>query len=439
MGASMSNIVRKESYVMVSIDGNNNKWWTVSQDTDFVVHVVNGRMDGSGQTQKPKPFPTEAKATSYVNSKIREKLGKGYKKFENIESINQDSAGSPVSRMDLELAAAKQIRTKDRGQIQDLVKFLIDKNIHSILSKTDLKYDVDSGLFRTSMGVVTLSAIAEARSLLGKLAGFVKVQDFVSQDVKRTLADYMMLIPQGAGRKLSVESIIPDEDAITRQNGILDDLESSIEQLEDLRKKKALADGKNVDEEQIFACEINLCEDKKVLKEVEEFYESTRKQMHHLAFKFKIKRVFEVTVDSMDEGYEKEGVKVGGQMTLWHGTRPGNVLSILKNGLIIPPSTAGFTNGRLFGDGLYFSDQGTKSLNYACGFWNGSYEKTCFMFLADVAMGRAYSPKRKFEELPAKGYDSTYVPGGTAGVLNNEMIVYKKSSARLKYLVEFED
>jgi poly [ADP-ribose] polymerase len=432
-------VIRKESFVMVSIDGNNNKFWHVSCMDDFSVHVVNGRMDGSGQKQKPKDFATEYQANSYIDGKIREKLRKGYKPFQGIESVGDASGAAPVSRMALEMAAVNQIRTKDRTQIQDLVKFLIEKNIHSILANTDLKYDIDSGVFKTSMGPVTLAAIQDARNLLAQLSGFVKKSDFFSSDVKRVLADYMMLIPQGAGRKLSVEAIIPDIDAITRQSGILDDLETSIEQLEDLRKKNALAAGKDVEEEKVFACEINLCEDKNVIKDIEKFYASTRKQMHGLAYRFKIKRVFEVSIDHMDEAFKNHGEKIGNIHRYWHGTRPGNVLSILKNGFIIPKSSEGHVTGRLFGDGIYGSDESTKSLNYACGFWNGKYEPTCFMFLADFAMGRTYSPKRTFEKLPAPGSDSTLVPGGTAGVINNEMIIYNPAQSKISFLIEFED
>ncbi|MFK4132193.1 WGR domain-containing protein [Pseudomonas luteola] len=429
-------VLRKESYVMVDIDGNNNKFWTFEVHDDFTVHVTNGRMDGSGQKQKPKAFNTEYHAIAYAETKIREKLRKGYVPFEGV--TNGGSSTSSVSHMDLEMAASRQIRTRNRSQIESLVRFLIEKNVHSILSKTDLSYDSDTGLFKTPMGIVTLSAIMKARVLLGKLSDHMAKQDFTSSEVKRHLADYMMLIPQGAGRKLTVQAIIPDEDAINRQNGILDDLESSIEQLEDLRKKKAIAEGKDIAEQKVFSCEINLCEDEKVISEIQRFYESTRKTMHHLAYRFSIKRVYEVKIDDQDAAFEKDGRSIGNIQRLWHGTRPGNVLSILKNGFVIPPSKAGHVTGRLFGDGVYASDQSTKSLNYACGFWGGGYEPNCFMFLADFAMGRSYCPKKTYEDLPKDGYDSTYVKGGTCGVLNNEMIVYKPSQSVIRYLVEFE-
>lgn len=126
-------------------------------------------------------------------------------------------------------------------------------------------------------------------------------------------------------------------------------------------------------------------------------------------------------------------------MRLWHGTRAHNVLSILKGGLIIPTSAGGYTiTGRMFGDGVYFSDQSTKSLNYAYGYWGGgSRDHNCFMLLAKVAMGKAYTPPGPTQRLPA-GYDSMFAKGGRSGVQNNEMIVYKLPQAHLSYLCEFD-
>ncbi|WP_430326539.1 hypothetical protein, partial [Salmonella enterica] len=65
--------------------------------------------------------------------------------------------------------------------------------------------------------------------------------------------------------------------------------------------------------------------------------------------------------------WNANGKKVGNIKELWHGTRVGNVLSIMKGGFVIPPSNASHVTGRMFGNGVYFSDQSTKSLNYAYG------------------------------------------------------------------------
>jgi len=428
----MSKVVRCEMLVMTNVDGNNNKFWKVEQHDDHSVQVTNGRVGSSGQLQPLKSFPNEAKASAFVEKKIREKISGGYQPFQGIPT---EAGKASKSRMALEMAASEQIRSRDTAQVKDLISRLVKANVHSILSSTDLKYDEDTGLFQTPLGIVTLETIANARNLLTKLGQYVEQQDFSSDGVKADLAAYLMLIPQKVGRKLIVEEIIPNNEAIQKQNGLLDDLEASVGQVEELRKNKK--QDEQIEVPKIFSCEINVVNDSAVIAEINKFFGSTAQRMH-ASFGYKIKTVYEVQIDQMHNAFEQKGKAVGNIMRLWHGTRPGNILSILKSGLIIPRSDAPHVCGRMFSDGLYFSDQSTKSLNYATGWWAGAKEKQCFMFLADVAMGKVHVPRGPSQKLPAPGSDSTFAQAKKSGVQNNEMIVYKTEQADVRYLVEFE-
>ncbi|CAD6186973.1 unnamed protein product [Caenorhabditis auriculariae] len=81
------------------------------------------------------------------------------------------------------------------------------------------------------------------------------------------------------------------------------------------------------------------------------------------------------------------------QIYLWHGTRAFNLLSILKDGILVdPPNTS--RNGQLFGSGVYLSDAFEKSLNYCQESANGDK----YMLLCKVAMG-------KVRELTDLGWD----------------------------------
>ena len=124
-------------------------------------------------------------------------------------------------------------------------------------------------------------------------------------------------------------------------------------------------------------------------------------------------------------------------MELWHGTRVSNLLSILRSGFVIPPANAPHCTGRMFGNGVYFSDQSTKSLNYSFGYWGGARERNCFMLLNDVAMGKHFVPKLWSHTYPKKRYDSTFAKARWSGVINNEMIVYDTRQINPKYLIEF--
>lgn len=428
----MSNLIF-ENYIKTDIDGNNNKFWRWAISAAGVVHVENGRVGGKGQVQTPKPFASKAQANRYVQSKIREKTRDGYVKF---ESLTSGSSQTNMSRMALEMAASEQIRTQSPHIVSDLIKRLVEANVHAIVDSTELKYDDHTGVFQTPLGIVTQESIQKARSYLFKISKHVASEDFESEEIKSLLAQYLMLIPQKVGRKLVVKQVIPDTEAIGKQSGLLDDLEASIAQVDALRKQQAANQGDVVDAPKIFNCEINLVEDKGIVDEIDRFYRSTMQRIHD-SFGMKIKQVFAIKIDHMDSAYESGGKSVGNVMRLWHGTRPGNILSILKSGFVIPKGLESHCCGHAYGLGCYFSDQSTKSLNYAIGRQHSTREKQVFMFLADVAMGKSFTPRRSDQNLHLAGHDSVFAKGGQSGVINNEMIIFKTEQSTIKFLVEF--
>lgn len=429
-------VIREEMLVKASVQDNNNKFWRVSVSEDYSVQVINGRIGSDGQHQPLKKFNSEAEAYRFVDSKLREKERGGYKPFQGVTSA-KSSGGA--SRLALEMAASEQIRTRDKDEVTDLIKRLVQANVHSILKSTDLKYDDDTGVFQTPLGVVTQVTINDARALLSKLAKHIQAADFDSSEVQELLASYLMLIPQKVGRKLTVKGVLPDQDSVEKQSGILDDLESSIVQLAELRKQQALAQQAATPQavEQIFSCELNIVRDRAVLAEIEAFFKKGAKSMH-ASYGYKIKCVYELSIDSMTKAFDERGKLVGNVQRMWHGTRPGNLLSILKSGILIPRSDASWVTGRLFGDGCYGSYESTKSLNYSTGWWAGKVEKQCFMFLIDMALGKTYVPSRTHEKLPHPGTDSTTAVPGISGIQNSELIVYKTEQVCPRYLIEFE-
>ena len=194
-----------------------------------------------------------------------------------------------------------------------------------------------------------------------------------------------------------------------------------------------------------------MVEDEKIIKEVEQFFNKTKKSSHESS-KLKLKHVYEIiTSDEQYNNYEKIKNTKGNEYRYWHGTRKFNILSILKNGLVIPKSNANHVTGRMFGNGVYFSDQSTKSLNYSYGYWDGkSRDHNCYMFIADVIMGKQYNSanlKSNITKYPVKGYDSVFAEGNRINIThnghkyklsNNEMIVYNLNQIKLKYLCEFD-
>jgi poly [ADP-ribose] polymerase len=170
-------------------------------------------------------------------------------------------------------------------------------------------------------------------------------------------------------------------------------------------------------------------------KRVSALFRKTRQAMH-ACHGYEVSRVLSVEIEHEGPAFATDGEVIGGIRELWHGSQASNILSILRSGLVVPKTAA---HGRMFGDGIYFSDQSTKALNYATGWWSGrGSQPEAFMFLAQVAMGKMYRPRGPMGggALPA-GYDSVFAEAGRAGVQNNEMIVARPSQVRVMRLVEF--
>lgn len=428
----MPAVVREAKYIKSDVDHNNNKYWYITEYDNYTCTVNFGRVGNNGQS-KTHHFHSQTEAAKFFDKKCREKEGerKGYRPLQVINGSVSVEGKVAVSH-DLAKVASEQIKT-DSPQTQALLRYLTKVNVHHILSATTMKYDVDKGLFTTPCGIVSKDGIGRARELLTEIGDYVAEGDFGNASYKKILNDYLMLIPQKVGRKLNPATLYPDLDAVQRQNDILDSLDASLQAVLSMPSNG----GKTAEVGKVFEVKLERVTDAKEIERIRRKYRATLQDMHACAH-LDVRTVYSVEIASMERAYEEKAKEVGNIMELWHGTRASNLLSILKSGFVIPPSNSPHCTGRMFGNGVYFSDQSTKSLNYAYGYWGGeTTDNNCFMFLVEVAMGRFYVPTGPEQNLPKAGYDSTFAKSGVSGVGNNEMIVYKTWQINPNYLVEF--
>ncbi|XP_034642771.1 poly [ADP-ribose] polymerase 2 isoform X5 [Trachemys scripta elegans] len=149
---------------------------------------------------------------------------------------------------------------------------------------------------------------------------------------------------------------------------------------------------------------------------------------------------------------------------LWHGSRLGNWVGILSQGLRVAPPEAPVT-GYMFGKGIYFADMSSKSANYCFA----SHQRDVgLLLLCEVALGECqelleanaeagklppgkHSTKGLGKLAPAPTnsimLDGAAVPLGPAvetGVTNphgytlnyNEFVVYDPGQVRMRYLLQ---
>lgn len=339
-----------------------------------------------------------------------------------------------------------------------LVKKLAETNKHELvlasggtikdgrvdISQGGMDIDLETGLVRTPLGIITLDTVKEARVILDKMLPFITKRDTESARYTDYLGSYLRLVPQNVGTRK--RGWYADFINIAAQNSLLDQLETSVELAEQRITDASKTPGDPAPAQKkpaIFECKLALVDDTGIWKRIKDkFYETVNRG--HASSSLKPVRVYEVTIPHMIQAFDADGKKVGNIRELWHGTRVFNILSILKRGFMLPTQlTTAQTTGAMYDNGVYFSDQSTKSLNYSQGYWSGGRDNNCYMFRVDVAMGRPYTPdgpdSRAASYCKRNGFDSCWAKAGRSGVRNDEQIVYRTSQTNIRYLVEFND
>lgn len=422
-------------------NGSNKVWECILYDNNDV-EVRYGKIGTTLQTKTHSGV-----GRTFMEKKIREKTtpdkhydGECYREIKTMDTAGV-SADAPkkAATADLRKLAMEQI-AKNCPITAKLIGYFTDVNAHQIYAASGGKitYDTSTGTFKTPVGVVVQENVDEARDLLhNTLAPYVEKGDTGNMKFVRALEQYLMLIPKDIGRTFDAYAILGTQDKVQEQEQILDALEASIKSI--VSASTAPKDKKTAAAEppKLFSVKMAVIDDKGEIARIQRFFDQTRNQMH-ASSRLRVKTAYSVEVETMAAAFQKDGAKMLNIWELWHGTKASNCLSILKSGFYIPPSNAAFCTGRMFGNGVYFSDQSTKSLNYAMNYWGGRDEGRYFMFLNQVAMGKFYVPRSSFSgNGPPQGYDSTFAKGGQSSVSNNEMIVYRTSQIKPTHLIEF--
>lgn len=444
--------ILKAKYVCTDAINNNNKFWEYEfDDVNETVTVKYGRVGKTCQVDGPKSM-SRRELDRIIGEKTRARGKEGsatykppYKEITVVaDSMPTGPSGPATSKVVVHAAATSQL-AKSNPLLTALVTRLVESNKHELFKASGGQMDIDltTGIISTPVGVITKSSILEARTVLDDLSKYVTKKDFDDKNFIVGLNNYLMLVPQTVGHSRGWHRyFMTDNAALQRQNTLLDQLDAS----SDLAASRILAAATGAAATSIaatpnlFDAELDIVTDKADIDRMTKLYMDNVNSAHETR-NMRPVRFYSVRIPKADLAFQNDGAKLTNVWQLWHGTRMFNVLSILKNSLFCPPKGGTFAvTGRMFGDGVYASDQSTKALNYAYGYWDGgARDKSCFMFLVDMAMGNYHVPKSSYESLPHKGSDSTFAKGRESGVMNNEMIVYRNSQVNPRYLIEFEE
>lgn len=401
-----------ERLIYVGLDANSNKFWH-GEVEGTTVKTNWGRVGATGQF-KDYPLGSVSAAQAKLDTLVRGKLGKGYTRQATLGKETVVVKSTPKVG----------IQHNNDPETARLVDFLIQRNVHQIEATTTIRFDAQRLALTTPLGPVTSAGLDRAETLLHLMAA--KDDSF-----DRYANEYLRIVPRDFGRhRITATDLFGTTAQMQAEQATLDALRAVIRDLE----QKSTADDGVVPQWGTKLAKASKAEFDRIAK----FFTVSTNRMH-ASSRLKLHAVWEMEIESMAKAYA--ACPVGNVRELWHGTKDANLLSILKTGYVIPRSGGSVAiTGRMFGDGVYFSDQSTKSLNYAGG-WapgqrNGGSART-FMLLNDVKMGREYRPRTSFSGGIPSGYDSCYVKGGTASVMNNEMIVYNLNQINPRFLCEF--
>lgn len=423
-----------ESKMLIMFDSknNNNKYYEATLDDAGNISVRYGRVGGGAQTTSYSGG--KRKFDSLISSKIK----KGYKEAQ-LEVVSSDTG--LVKRGNVVDVALKQIDTQD-DMSRALIQTIAKANIHNITSSTNIKYDEKDGLFKTPLGVVKKEAVEEATALLSQIEVHLPAylnDGSMEAEISSLNDSYFVLIPNKVNTTRDKRFLLFSQKNIDVQKSVCKALLETLDLIEDL--KNNTNEEEKVEVEKIFNLEISHVEDAKTIDRIVKYYNESKNSDHGgRIMGSRVKNIYKINLGNQQQPFEEAKEKYGNVHEFWHGTRVANLLSIFCKGLMMPKESPGAKAGAMFGYGIYFANQSSKSINYCDGmYWTGgSNSGKVYMFLASVAVGKAYTPPHSTQSNPPKGYDSYWAKAGKSGVRNDEIIVFDLSQVRLDYLLEIE-
>ena len=438
----MNKPVEEITLIRVDTQNNNNKFYHVQLLDNNDVVTEWGRVGSSGAT---KTYSNLGKGG--YDAIVKSKISKGYTKTKIVASA---TGTSTVSNDELKEVAARQLSIKPNREINKLVDKLVALNKHNLMQKSGGLIQVNfNGQITTPLGLIDREALTEADVLLQELN---QPDNQKGPAHAKLVEKYLTLVPQKVPAQRGWEnSFLIDDEAINQQKTLVDQLNASLDWY-DAQKQLSAVEEKDIHEmnKDLFRMKLQpVSRWSSQFRQINKYFQSTKNSSHSWSYRLRLLNVYEVQDIKGANDYKQAVTQYGNVKELWHGTDAANILSILTKGYFVPKRTDGVRiTGRMFGDGVYFSDQSTKSLNYATGYWNGKRtQENCFMLLNDVVMGHEFRPaywnkdsvqhSRTGVGRSGKPYQSINVQGGTCGVVNNEMIVWNTEQISIKYLCEF--
>lgn len=454
-------VVKNIVLQVTDVKNNNNKFYSLelhkSKGGDHRLFSHYGRTDdletkGDDAGTKECRYGDQWSIEREYDKIVKSKQKKGYKEVHLAKSnIGSDKAkGQSSGHIDTATINAMTKTTKKKSS-KKKKSVLIDQNVRSLIEtlykeagealtqRANVKITADG--FATPLGVLTLGQVDRGFGILSDVRR--AIQNGQLSTVKELSSDFYTTIPHRIGRsRAAIEA------------AVISSIEKSDEAEETLQLMKDMLNINQDSDQNLFATD-EVDEKYRALKtdiefvpksdplwdKIRHYVNSTESSYHGRSLQ--VKNVYRISRHGENKAFNPK--RLEDVRELFHGTRSRNVVGIMTRGLLLPNVAARHgaqITGAMFGPGLYFADQSTKSANY-CGY--GYNTRSSFMFIAGVALGKIkkYQSAQTQLRSPPPGYDSVMgeasVNRATWGrLVHNEYIIFNNNQQELRYIVEFE-
>ncbi len=418
----------RRKFQLTEFGDNHNKWWQVETwdlgGGKVRMRATWGRVGSAPQSRDKICREAEVERT------IAEKRAKGYQEL--------DLHTPPVVT---ETTSAAPVVAPTPRKVVELLDIIFKEAGERIAS-----------YLATSVDALSQAQIARGRDLLDEATRHYQTwrqstsrADFVT--LVESVTSYYNTIPTQLPRNLRDQRVL--EEVVTGFCQDFGEQETRLNQLEAaLATYAARTTGAAAshDPYDLLGARIDL------LPEEDEAYEKIVDYLSATArhgYDIRVRDIFEITIPSERAAFETNTFGAKRVLRLTHGTNNANVRHILHergagSGLRLPRS---YTNGWMFGPGIYFANVASKSAQYCRG--GARYPR--MMFLADVAVGKMYlaptdmgaareAPKRHHSVWGKAHHTKSW--GGKLAydefIVYRQEHVYRQEQQTLRYLVTWD-
>jgi hypothetical protein len=397
---SLENATIHRKFLKSSFEQNNNKFWEVWwRESDGEYLAVYGRVGDTGQQDSRQHVNR-----GYVEKKIREKTS-GAKYPDGVGYVE----------LDLHVPQAAVVAQATQSTPSVVQDARVARLVETIFREANehIKATI----------AVTVDALSQSQITAGRLI-LKEIMGQPANTRKGYVQRYYNTIPTVMDRRPDIDQLVRDFDE-QEQEDRLNQLEAA---LSTYQATQAAPTGTS--QYDLLGASLKWLDWRNdvAAQHIARTFESSSSGA-------RVTGIYEVEIPHERKAFDKETFGDHNHALLWHGTKAQNVRHILKTGFKIPDF---FSNGWMFGPGIYLADEARKSQNYA----SARYGDT-MMFLCEAKLGDAFlapdagsykqAPHPYHHVFGKAGHTRSW--GGTLRM--NEFIVYKTSQVTIRYLVTY--